>query len=238
MAGQFVEDFMKPLQRDVAYQKIDKHPLGATEQDQFEAARFMANVCYDSIRDTLPNVSEAMEYLQGVTEALARENKPIRWTTPSGFPIAQDYRKTRAKEIKIFLYDRAVKTRSRSKVTLREELPQTDVSKSTNGIAPNFIHGCDAAHMHLLICKMLDEGTAEDFFMIHDSFSVSGDTWDLFDSVRDTFINMYAGDCVFERFENEIRQQLDNPAHEFPKSIPARGTLDLEAVRMSQFCFS
>ena len=238
MSSQFVEDLMKPLQRSVAYGKIDKHPLGATEQEQFEAARFMAEVCYASIKDTLPTVSKAMEWLQCVTEALARENKPIRWTSPSGFPIAQDYRKTRRKEIKIFLYDRAIKGRTRTKTSLQEELDQSDVKKACNGIAPNLIHGCDAAHMHLLICKMLDDGTAEDFFMIHDSFAVSGDVWDLFDSVRDTFIGMYSGECVFSRFENEIRQQLSNPAHEFPLDIPEKGNLDLEAIRLSEFCFS
>ena len=198
----------------------------------------MAQVCYDAIQDTLPKVSEAMEYLQNVTEALARENKPIRWTSPSGFPIVQDYRKTKRKEIKIFLYDRAIKERSRTKMSLREELDQSDVKKATNGIAPNMIHGCDSAHMHLTIVKMLEEGTAEDFFMIHDSFSVSGDVWDLFDTVRETFIDMYSGECVFERFENEVRQQLSNPAHEFDRKIPEKGTLDLESIRLSQFCFS
>lgn len=238
MSAQFVEDFMQPLQRKVAYKEIDKHPLGTTEEEQFDAARFMAQVCYDAIQDTLPKVSEAMEYLQNVTEALARENKPIRWTSPSGFPIVQDYRKTKRKEIQIFLYDRAIKQRGRTKMSLREEIDQSDVKKATNGIAPNMIHGCDSAHMHLTIVKMLEEGTAEDFFMIHDSFSVSGDVWDLFDTVRETFIDMYSGECVFERFENEVRQQLSNPAHEFDRKIPEKGTLDLESIRLSQFCFS
>lgn len=238
MSAQFVEDIMQPLQRKVAYGEIDKHPLGATEDEQFEAARFMAEVSYNAIQDVLPKVSEAMEYLQTVTEALARENKPIRWTSPSGFPIVQDYKKTKRKEIKIFLYDRAIKDRTRTKMSLREELDQSDVKKATNGIAPNLIHGCDSGHMHLTIVKMLEEGTAEDFFMIHDSFSISGDTWDLFDTVRHTFVDMYNGPCVFEKFENEIRQQLSNPAHDFGKTIPSKGNLNLEDIKLSQFCFS
>ena len=238
MTTQFMDDFMKPLQRQVAYGELPEHPLGATEDDQFEAAQFMAHVAYDSIQDTLPKVAEAMEYLQHVTEALARENKPIRWASPSGFPIVQDYKKTRRKEIKIFLYDRAIKERSRTKMSLREELDASDVKKSTNGICPNLIHGCDAGHMHLCIVKMLETNQAEDFFMIHDSFAISGDTWDLFDTVRETFIDMYSGECVFAKFEDEIRQQLSDPAHEFDKCIPTKGTLDLDLIRMSQFCFS
>ena len=146
---------------------------------------------YEAIKKTLPKVNGAMEYLQGITEVLARENKAVKWTSPSGFPIVQDYRKTRRREIKIFLYDRAVKERKRTKISLSQDLDAADVKKACNAIAPNFIHGCDSAHVHRVICKMLDDGTAEDFFMIHDSFSVSGDAWDLYDSVRDALVEMY-----------------------------------------------
>jgi len=238
MAAQFVEDLMKPLQRKVAYKLIDKHPIAPTEQGQFEAARFIANVSYQAIQKTLPKVSGAMEYLQGITEVLARENKAVKWTSPSGFPIVQDYRKTRRREIKIFLYDRAIKQRKRTKVSLSQELDAADVKKATNAIAPNFIHGCDSAHVHKVVCRMIDDGTAEDFFMIHDSFSVSGNAWDLYDTVRSTLVDMYSEDCLFDRFEDEIRNQLNNPAHVFEHKIPEKGTLDLEQIKQSDFCFS
>lgn len=238
MTAQFIEDLMKPLQRKVAYKQIDKHPIADTEQGQFVAASFIADISYGAIQKTLPKVSGAMEYLQGITEVLARENKAVKWTSPSGFPIVQDYRKTRRREIKIFLYDRAIKERKRTKISLSQDLDAADVKKACNAIAPNFIHGCDSAHVHKVICRMLDEGTAEDFFMIHDSFSVSGDAWDLYDSVRGTLVDMYKGDCLFCKFEDEIRNQLNDPAHEFQHKIPEKGKLDLDRIRYSDFCFS
>lgn len=238
MAAQFVEDLMKPLQRKVAYKQIDKHPIANTEQGQFEAARFIANVSYQAIQKTLPKVSGAMQYLQNITEVLARENKAVKWTSPSGFPIVQDYRKTRRREIKIFLYDRAIKQRKRTKISLSQELDAADVKKATNAIAPNFIHGCDSAHVHKVICKMLDDDTADDFFMIHDSFSISGDAWDLYHSVRQSLVDMYSEDCLFCKFEDEIRNQLNNPAHVFDSKIPEKGSLDLEKIKESDFCFS
>lgn len=140
MTGQFMEDLMRPLQRDVAYGKLDKHPIAPTEPKHFEAADFIAKIAYASIQDTLPDVAEAMHYLQTYAEALARENKAVRWTSPSGFPVSQDYKKTKRREIKIFLYDRAVNQRIRTKVSLREELDQADVKSHVNGISPNFIH--------------------------------------------------------------------------------------------------
>jgi len=238
MAGQYVEDFCKPLQRKVTYGKLSEHPLGDTERAQFEAARFMGQISYDAIQKTLPKVSEIMEYLKAVAQVVSEENKPIKWLTPSGFPIVQEYRRTTRKEVKIFLYDRKLEKRTRSKVSLSQETSSIDVKKSMNGISPNFIHGSgDAAHMHLLICKMLDQGLAEDFFLIHDSFSISGDTWDLFHSVRESFVEMYEGPCRLQQFEEEIRQQLNDPNQTLPP-IPAKGTLDIKQVLTSQFCFS
>ena len=236
MAAQFVEDLMKPLQRKVAYKQIDKHPI-VTEQGQFEAARFIANVSYEAIQKTLPKVNGAMEYLQGIAEVLARENKAVnghRFWLPDRARLQED-QTSRDQDL---LYDRAVKERKRTKISLSQDLDAADVKKACNAIAPNFIHGCDSAHVHRVICKMLDDGTAEDFFMIHDSFSVSGDAWDLYDSVRDALVEMYIDDCHLCRFEDEIRNQLNDPAHVFEHKIPEKGDFDLERIKESVFCFS
>ena len=91
--------------------------------------------------------------------------------------------------------------------------------------------------MHLTICHMLDSGLAEDFFMIHDSFSMSGDTWDLFDGVRETFVSMFDGDCILQKFEDEVRQQLSDPDAVLP-AMPKKGTLDIQQVKLSEYCFS
>jgi len=54
---------------------------------------------------------------------------------------------------------------------------------------------------------------------------------------------MFSGDCLFSKFEEEIRQQLNDPAMAFgsednPITIPTKGSLDLDAVRNNEFCFS
>ena len=48
---------------------------------------------------------------------------------------------------------------------------------------------------------------------------------------------MYKDQCVFENFENEVRQQLDNPNEDLPE-IPPKGDLDIEGILDSEYCFS
>jgi DNA-directed RNA polymerase len=79
--------------------------------------------------------------------------------------------------------------------------------------------------------------------MIHDSFATSGDVWDLYHSVRHTFVEMYDDHCVFKAFQDDIRRDLEHPSDlEKPKNkvppIPAKGTLDLQGIKDSEFCFS
>ena len=243
MRGQFMEDLMKPEQLKVTYGEISKHPLHDEEQGQYDCSWFMGELVYKTISKVLVKTGESMSYLQAVARAVTSENKSIQWTSDSGFPALMDYRKSRGKPIWIFLFDRAAECRKEAKVTYRRDLDPFDVAKSCNGIAPNFIHSQDAALMQNFICNQLDAGTAEDFFMIHDSFSISGDVWDLYEGVRNTFVDMFSGDCLFQRFEDEIRQQLNDPSMVFgtednPITIPSKGTLDLEAIRHNDFCFS
>ena len=243
MRGQFMEDLMKPEQLKVTYGEISKHPLHDEEQGQYDCSWFMGELVYKTISKVLVKTGESMSYLQAVARAVTNENKSIQWTSDSGFPALMDYRKSRGKPIWIFLFDRAAECRKEAKVTYRRDLDPFDVAKSCNGIAPNFIHSQDAALMQNFICNQLDAGTAEDFFMIHDSFSISGDVWDLYQGVRNTFVDMFSGDCLFQRFEDEIRQQLNDPSMVFgtednPITIPSKGTLDLEAIRHNDFCFS
>ena len=73
---------MKPAQRKVAYGELSRHPFGSSDREQSEAARFMGGVSYAAIRETLPNVTASMDYLQGVARAVSSENKSISWTTP------------------------------------------------------------------------------------------------------------------------------------------------------------
>ena len=246
MGDQFVKDLMEPLQRKYVYGEIDSHPFGNSESEQFEAARFLGRASYKVITETLPKVSEAMTYVQAAALTLSKENKYMSWISPAGFPAYQDYRKRKPKAIKLALYDRAVGDTVRTKTTVSYETDTIDAQKMQNAISPNLVHSFDAAHMQNTICAMLDHpnGPVENFFMIHDSFSISGDTWELFDVVRQSFVDQYNGDCQLLKFETSVRQNMDNPTDPFldkdgvEHKIPAKGALDITGVLESQFAFA
>jgi DNA-directed RNA polymerase len=241
MTGQFMEDVMKPLQRDVSYGDIEFHPIARTNKERKVAARYLAEHCYDSIVETLPKAAEAMKWIQSCTNVLSKQNKLVNWTSPSGFRVFHNYLKRDRVETKIFLFDTAVGERTRSKVSLSLDTGKVDVRKNTASVAANLIHSLDASGMAKTIVKLLDAGATNDFFMIHDSFAISGDVDDLYHGVREAHIEMYEAENLLLKWQEELRQQLDHP-YDFEKSevdpIPQMGNLDLHGIRDSQFCFS
>lgn len=236
MGDQIIEDLMEPLQKQKNYGKIKEHPFGDS-RDQVYYARYLAGINYEVIGETLSCVSTGMDFLQAHADALAREGKSVRWTTPSGFPAVQKYTKTKAKRVRVFLYDRQAKMRKETRVNYGEDTDQVDTRKSRSGIAANYIHSLDASHMVLSIISGLDNGITN-FFMIHDSFgTLPSDTWQFYHCIRNTLVDIYDDNCVFTNFANECKDRLSDPNREIAK-LPPKGNLDVKAVRESEYCFS
>ena len=236
--AQILEDLMVPLAKDVAYKRIEAHPFG-TKRNRQKAARYLANITFAVVADVLPSVSTGMGWLRALTKAVSSEGKLVRWQSPMGFPVVQRYTKSTNLRVRLFLYDRVAEVKKRSQVTVQtDDQTKLDKAKAQNGVAPNFIHSLDAAAMQSAICMMLDNGI-EDFFMIHDSFATqAADTSVMYTCIRESFVDLYQdGTCVFEEFEQNIRDQLLD-AHADLDPIPRKGHLDINGVLESEYCFS
>jgi len=240
MYDQLMEDFMVPLERKAAYREIKKHPFG-DDHVQRDAARYLANIQYETIRETLKSVSGAMDYLRCLSEALSKENKVMRSTSASGFPVFQRYQKTKRMRVRVFLWDREAKIYKRSQITMVEDRhDEIDSRKASNAVSPNLIHAADSGHMALTICAMLDSGKGiTDFFMIHDSFATqAADTDTMYHLVRQVFVDIYGGTCFFETLETEVREQLADADAKLKTPMPTKGDLDINGVLESRYCFS
>jgi len=103
------------------------------------------------------------------------------------------------------------------------ELPVPSKGKQSQGASPNAIHSLDAAHLAMIVAKCPFEITT-----IHDSFGcLLADMPDLFRIARETFVELYKADPL-NVLMKEIEGDLTNV--EF-------GTLDIEQVLESEYCF-
>jgi DNA-directed RNA polymerase len=139
------------------------------------------------------------------------------------------------------LEKRKVKTAINGKLvylTMYQEKDNLDRRKQSSGIAPNFVHSCDAAHMMLTVVRAKQAGI-DNFAMIHDSFgTTAGDVEQLYHTVREAFCEMYGEVEVLESFREEIVQQLSVKNIEKLSPLPLKGTLDLSQIVESRYCFA
>ena len=120
---------------------------------------------------------------------------------------------------------------------LRKEVDKLDKRKQGQGISPNFVHSCDAAHLMLTVVRAAQKGITN-YAMIHDSFgTTAGDAEEMFMIVREAFVEMYTEIEVLENFRDEILAQLSEKAQKKLKPLPCRGTLELSHVVDSRYCF-
>ncbi|QDB70995.1 RNA polymerase [Bordetella phage vB_BbrP_BB8] len=199
--------------------------------DGFQAANWMAGAIWEAVNQVLVKAGEAMKWLQEAAQLAAKEELPVRWTTPVGFPVVQAYPALEARRVKTAINGDLIY------LIMNRELDKLDKRKQGQGISPNFVHSCDAAHLMLTVVRANQEGITN-FSMIHDSFgTTAGDAEEMFRIVREAFVEMYTEVQVLENFRDEIAAQLSPKARGKLKSLPERGTLELDQVVNSRYCF-
>lgn len=186
-------------------------------------------VCAGPLRTT--------KYLQKIAEhELSNGRNTLEWITPSGFPVIykaylQHERKQRGtiKGIK-GNKDGRITHVVRIDVLTKEGSEKVPCRRSfASGIAPNFVHSLDAAHMVNTINAF--DGS---FAAVHDSFSTHPDDVDfLQEAIKETFIAQYDVPNFFEVIRDMLMLHKDT----FEVSEPALGKLDINEVRNSEYFF-
>lgn len=241
---QLFDQIMTPLTDKILHSaSTEPHPFGTKKQQQ-EHANFLASISFQCVGLVLSSAKEGMEFFMACAKALAQENKPMSWVTPIGFPVVQKYTKWNTKKVKVYLYDRVLKSKKRAqfslKVDVRDEAgrKQIDVKKAKSGISPNIIHSMDSSHLMATVLALKENGI-NDFMMIHDSFAVLPNyTPDLFDLVRQTFIQQYSEYDMYQEIKKSTLQQLSDPDKLKDVKEPTIGNLDLKLIADSDFCFA
>lgn len=201
------------------------------DESAFPHLRYLSELINTAIGDTVRAAPTVMTWLQEIAHLVAKNQLPVRWTTPAGFPVLQSYYKMKSRRLNTTFGN------FRIQVRLNQEQKQQDSRKSSLGVSPNYIHSLDASHLMETVDRLLDAGVTG-FAMVHDSYGTHPcDVMTMARVLRETFVDMYKDDRL-ALFKEEIKEQLPPELwEELPKNLD-RGEFDLELVKSAGYFFA
>jgi DNA-directed RNA polymerase len=202
------------------YLKMGKAP--EFSRDEYgPAATYLSHFVWEAIGEVVVKAKEAMDWLQRAAKPILENDTGIRWVVPDGFPVIQYYQQ-------LSLHRINTKLAGNTKIRIYQDDGDGPCPRQhKNGVAPNFVHSHDAAHMRMVAVCAAAEGM--DLAMIHDDYGTHAtDAAKLYRIIREVFVAMYEQHDPLADFA--VRYDLSPP--------PERGTLDLRQVLASPYFFS
>lgn len=190
----------------------------------YEAANVAMNYIWPAIGEVVVKAREAMDWLRKQGRKLGKQSESgvVFWTSLSGFLASQTYYEQEEHFIRTKLYGHA-------RIKVVTESPESSDDRHATAMAPNFVHSCDAAHLHLTTVAMAEKGVLE-LAMIHDDYGThAADAQLLFQTIREVFVSIYSNGDPLESFASE---------HSISDALPSKGSLDLSEVLLSEHFFS
>lgn len=191
------------------------------------AASYLKDKIVQALSETVTSAKEIMAYFQGVAYALAENDLPLRWRTPSGMEVIQAYHNLRGRQIETLM----------GRVTLLYEDKELALAKrkQTLASAPNIVHSFDAAMLVKTAIMCHDLYGIQSFAFIHDSYGVhAANAHDLSAVLRLVAAKMYETDRLAE-FDEYVRSYA--PGVELPER-PKLGTFDVSEVLQAPYFFA
>jgi DNA-directed RNA polymerase len=221
--------FREQLLEDIIEPALDEG-RGSMFIDKNQSAAYLAKLIWQVVQKVVIKAVEGMKWLQQVARMVCKQGRVVAWTTPMGLPVQQSYMEYNVEEFRLRFLG--------SKRYIHIGKPTGNINKlhQASGIAPNFIHSMDAAHLQKTVV-MAKEAGINHFTMIHDSYgSPVAQAGRMYKTVRQAFINMYTETDVLQDFQTEMSVYLDDPK-EIPE-VPYKGKLDLNLIENSEYIFS
>ncbi len=218
------------IQEALVHEKHADHCANA-----WDGALYLAGLLDGCVKEVVAKAVEIMKKLREMAQELAKANRGLKWTTPSGFVVVHEERAPKIRRIELPYATGSGPITIRT-VRIAEDgggRQRLNKTKQRNGIAPNFVHSMDAAHMMRTICGLHSEGCGH-FAAIHDGYGVHACDVDLMNRLlREEFVKIYQ-EPVLERFWEEQRRA--NPNVRLPDP-PETGDLDISVVLKSEYFF-
>jgi hypothetical protein len=206
---------------------LDGGPLKEYADTNFTsvASNYLAKHTLAELNDLFQEARGIMKWLGHVAGEVTKNGQPVSWMTPLGMPVIQPYRDSVKFTVK-------TRTQTVSLVHNKESLPVSG-PRQRSAFPPNFVHSLDSTHMLMTSKECNRRGIV--FSAVHDSFwSHAGSVDEMNTILREQFVELY-NQPILENLRNDLK--LRNPLANIDP-VPARGTLDIEEVKKSQYFFS
>lgn len=204
-----VEDYLEK----VAPPEIPKAEYG-------EAANYLSHVVWAAIGDTVVKAREGMDWLKGWAKDAIAKGQRVAWVAPNGLRVVSEYKRVKVREIESVAF--------KNRMRMYESTDKIDVVKTTNAIAPNFIHSLDAAHLDMVLAAAELEGIQ--VAAIHDDFGThAADTARLHQIIREQFVVLYKDNTI-------LKDLAASTGYDVPPPTP--GLLNVDDILKSPYFFS
>lgn len=198
-----------------------RQELKGVELEKGELQAIVKAIYRYAVKNVFAGPCASMAFIQRVAgECIKKGSDHLRWVTPSGFTVIQEYRKTEVERIRTRLLGQRIDTQMLKDWSERS----LDLNKAKTAASPNFVHSLDAALLHLVFAEW-----DRPFTVIHDCvLGRSSDMDDLAKAIRDKFVEIYS--------QPILRNWSEQLGVEFDESV-MQNTLDIRDVQDSSYFF-
>ena len=198
-----------------------------SEELRYKVTGYLAKHVWESINEVLDKPTQCMNWLKKASEIFTENNLSIEWTTPTGFPVLQDYKAFSHQDVKTKLSGKA------TWVHFRGQTDRLCKRAQRNGISPNFVHSLDASLLTKSVIAANKEGIY-DFAMIHDSFGTHTNNCEKFARIlREQTFLLFSVDLL-----GDFRRKLLRHEEIQLPELPEYGNFDVTEVLHSKYFFS
>jgi DNA-directed RNA polymerase len=167
-------------------------------------AALFSKIIGDSIVGVLQGGKAFELYIHKMNNIVAKNNKPIEWTTSDGFHVVHvKYKELPKKQVTCMLPS----ARKQTNIFKNSYSDNVNAQKMKSAISPNYIHSLDAELLRRVALRMKNEGI-ENTDWIHDSFGCHPNNVDLLLDVTKEEFRMLAERDPLNALDKELNSQV------------------------------
>ena len=209
-----------------------KHGIDLLLHMEHSWGAYLGRSVYDDCKIALKRPMQLLSIFEKAGKRAEERGEFLSWNVPiTNFPVVQNYTEGICKKIYIqYGPQKGLRTstgyfeNTLQCVVCFIENTKPSKGKQAQGAAPNVVHSFDGAHLVITIDKADYPVTT-----IHDSFGcLLADMPKLFKLIRETFVDFYKSDPL-----SSVMKDIGGDM-----SKVQIGTLDLNSVKSSEYCFS